>query len=54
LDVFIKDWINDRLKGIISPIKKEKDMTIKIPKVDQEYVRVLFVNIQKWLAKKDA
>jgi len=53
LDIFIKDWINDRFKGIISPIRKEKDMIIDILKVDQGYVEAFLINIQKWLARID-
>jgi CheY-like chemotaxis protein/signal transduction histidine kinase len=44
LDAFIKDWINGKLKGIISPNKKEeeKDMEIDIPGVDVARVEELY------------
>jgi len=42
LDAFIKGWINNKIKGIMSPNKKEEDMEIDIPGVDVARVEELY------------
>jgi len=42
LDAFIKDWVSGKIKGIISPDKKEKEVKIDIPGVDERRVMELY------------